>query len=81
MSNSKQFLTTVGIINALSDNDELFEKWAQNKISSEDVVRMYSEEDLREAFNNGQDNIDCSEMYGFSSKLTEQEWFEQYKKK
>lgn len=39
MSNSKQFLKTVGILNALSDNEELFTKWAQNKISSEDVVR------------------------------------------
>jgi hypothetical protein len=25
--------------------------------------------------------MDYSEMYGWSSKLTEQEWFDQYKKK
>lgn len=43
--------------------------------------RMYSEEDLKEAFRQGQDNIDYSDTYGWSSKLTEQEWFEQFKKK
>jgi hypothetical protein len=42
---------------------------------------MYSEEEVREAFRQGQDNMDYSEMYGWSSKLTEQEWFEQFKKK
>jgi hypothetical protein len=42
---------------------------------------MYSEEDLREAFRQGMDNMDYSEMYGWSSKLTEQEWFDQNKKK
>jgi hypothetical protein len=44
-------------------------------------ARMYSEEDLREAFRQGMENMDYSEMYGFDSKLTEQEWFEQFKKK
>ena len=43
--------------------------------------RMYSEEDLREAFRQGQDNMDYSDTYGWDSKLTEQEWFEQFKKK
>jgi hypothetical protein len=43
--------------------------------------RMYSEEDLREAFRQGQDNMDYSDTYGWYSKLTEQEWFEQFKKK
>jgi len=43
--------------------------------------RMYSEEDLRKAFRQGQDNMDYSETYGWSSKLTEEEWFEQFKKK
>jgi len=43
--------------------------------------RMYSEEEVREAFRQGQDNMDYSEMYGWSSKLTEQEWFENIKKK
>ena len=43
--------------------------------------RSYSEEDLREAFRQGQDNMDYSETYGWSSKLTEQEWFEKFKKK
>ena len=43
--------------------------------------RMYSEEDLRQAFRDGQENINYSEMYGLDSKLTEQEWFNQFKKK
>jgi hypothetical protein len=43
--------------------------------------RMYSEEDLKEAFRQGQDNMDYSEMFGWDSKLTEQQWFEQFKKK
>jgi len=42
--------------------------------------RMYSEEEVREAFRQGQDNMDYSEMYGWSSKLTEQEWLEQFSK-
>jgi len=43
--------------------------------------RLYSEEDLKEAFRQGQDNMDYSEMFGWDSKLTEQQWFEQFKKK
>ena len=42
--------------------------------------RMYSEEDLRKAFNQGQEHVDYNDTYGWSSKLTEQEWFEQFKK-
>ena len=48
-------------------------KWQQEK--------MYSEEDLRQAFQDGQDNMDYSEIYGLDSKLTEGEWFEKFKKK
>ena len=48
-------------------------KWQQE--------RSYSEEDLREAFRNGQENMDYSEMYGLDSDLTEQQWFEEFKKK
>jgi hypothetical protein len=40
----------------------------------------YNEEDLREAFRQGQDNMVYDEIYGFDSKLTEQQWFEQFKK-
>ena len=58
-----------------SCNDSFIEgaKWQQE--------RMYSEEDLRQAFRDGQENINYSEMYGLDSKLTEQEWFNQFKKK
>jgi hypothetical protein len=47
-------------------------KWQQE--------RMYSEEDMKKAFQDGKDNIDYSETYGWSSKLTTEEWFEQFKK-
>jgi len=43
--------------------------------------RMYSEEDLREAFSQGEDNMDYSDTYGWTSKRTVQQWFEQFKKK
>lgn len=42
--------------------------------------RSYSEGDLREAFRNGQENMNYSEMHGLDSDLTEQQWFEQFKK-
>jgi hypothetical protein len=53
-----------------------FAKWQQ-----EQDKNKYSEEDLREAFRQGQDNMDYSEIYGWDSKLTEQEWFEKFKNK
>ena len=52
-----------------------FAKWQQ-----EQDKNMYNEEDLREAFRQGEQNINYSEIYGLDSKLTEQEWFEQFKK-
>ena len=52
-----------------------------NQPKQEQDKNKFSEEDILEAFRQGQDNVDYSEMYGFSSKLTEQEWFEQFKNK
>lgn len=43
--------------------------------------RMYSEEDLRQAFRDGQSNMHYSDNFGLDSSLTEQQWFEQFKKK
>ena len=51
-------------------------KWQQ-----EQDKKLYNEEDLREAFRQGEQNINYSEIYGLDSKLTEQEWFEKFKKK
>lgn len=51
-------------------------KWQQ-----EQNKKLYSEEDLREAFRQGEQNISYSETYGLDSELTEQQWFEQFKKK
>ena len=51
-------------------------KWQQKQDEN-----LYSEEDLREAFRQGEQNINYSEIYGLDSKLTEQEWFEKLKKK
>jgi hypothetical protein len=43
--------------------------------------RMYSEEDLRQAFRDGQSNMHYSDNFGLDSSLTEQQWFKQFKKK
>ena len=43
--------------------------------------RMYSEEDLRQAFRDGQSNMHYSDIFGLDSSLTEQQWFENFKKK
>ena len=51
------------------------------ELLQKEQAQMYSEEDLREAFRQGMDNMEYSSLYGWSSTLTEQEWFEQYKKK
>jgi hypothetical protein len=51
-------------------------KWQQ-----EQDKKLYSEEDMKKAFEDGQENMDYSEMYGWSSKLTTEEWFEQFKNK
>ncbi len=61
------------VLGTKNDTFYIGAKWVQKK--------MYSEEDLREAFRQGQDNMDYSDTYGWDSKLTEQEWFEQFKKK
>ena len=42
---------------------------------------MYSEEDLRQAFRDGQSNMHYSDNFGIDSSLTEQQWFENFKKK
>jgi hypothetical protein len=42
--------------------------------------RMYSEEDLREAFRQGENNVGYNSKYGYIFKLTEKEWFEQFSK-
>jgi hypothetical protein len=43
--------------------------------------RMYSEEDLREAFRQGQLNIEYDTVFGFTLTLDEEVWFERWKKK
>lgn len=42
---------------------------------------MYSEEDMKKAFEDGKEDIDYSEVFGFVSKLTTEEWFEKIKNK
>jgi len=66
----------------LSDlNDRANAFWLGYRTGIKAKERMYSEEDLKEAFRQGQDNMDYSEISGWDSKLTEQKWFEQFKKK
>jgi hypothetical protein len=43
--------------------------------------RMYSAEDLRQAFLDGELNIEYSEVHGLESRLSQQKWFDQFKKK
>jgi hypothetical protein len=43
--------------------------------------KMYSKEDLIQAFKDGENNMKCSEMDGWFRKLTFQKWFQQFKKK
>ena len=45
------------------------------------TLKLYTEEDLREAFRQGEQNISYSEIYGLDSKLTEQQWFEQFQER
>ena len=54
---------------------KLGSEWQQ-----EQDKNRYSEEDLREAFRQGEQNISYSEIYGLDSELTEQQWFEKFYK-
>ena len=57
------------------------EEEARDAYNASQNKKLYNEEDLREAFRQGEQNINYSEIYGLDSKLTEQEWFEKFKKK
>jgi aryl-alcohol dehydrogenase-like predicted oxidoreductase len=72
--------------------EEVAERYSANELSQlgfingakwqqEQDKNKYSLEDMKKAFEDGQENMDYSEMYGWSSKLTTEEWFEQFKKK
>ena len=65
---------------ALTDSLVLFFRLGSEWQQKQDK-KLYNEEDLREAFRQGEQNINYSEIYGLDSKLTEQEWFEKLKKK
>jgi hypothetical protein len=51
------------------------------KFQKEQDKNKYSEDDLKEAFRQGQSNMHYSDNFGLDSTLTEQQWFEQFKKK
>ena len=76
MKFSFNFLETKTQANRMLKCVEFGAKWQQ-----EQDEKLYNEEDLREAFRQGEQNINYSEIYGLDSKLTEQEWFEKFKKK
>jgi hypothetical protein len=64
------------------DNKEDRDTWLKGaKWQQEQDKNKFSEEDLRKAFLDGQENVDYNDIHGWSSKLTEQEWFEQFKNK
>ncbi len=45
------------------------------------IKTMYSEEDLKNAFRDGVGSVDCNQDVGMFCILTEDKWFEQFKKK
>ena len=65
----------LGYTYEIRDGFILGAKWQQ-----EQNKKLYSEEDLREAFRQGEQNISYSEIYGLDSELTEQQWFEKFDK-
>ena len=52
-----------------------------NTQQSISITKMYSKEDLIQAFKDGENNMKYSEMDGWFRKLTFQKWFQQFKKK
>ena len=42
--------------------------------------RSYSEQDLRNAFRAGMNNVDCNQNIGLFCVSTEEEWFEKFEK-
>ena len=65
---------------ALTDSLVLFFRLG-SEWQLEQSKNLYSEEDLREAFRQGEQNISYSETYGLDSKLTEQQLFEQFQER
>ncbi len=61
-------------------DDECYAKPKQETLE-EAAKRMYSEEELKQAFRDGQSNMHYSDIFGLDSSLTEQQWFENFKKK
>jgi len=62
----------------LESNNASYIIWLEAKYQAE---ISNNEEDLREAFRQGQYNMKYSEIYGMDSEVTEQEWFKKFKKK
>ena len=72
----------VNRINSNSISRPLNEIFKQAKeMEKQKIEKMYSEEKLRQAFRDGQSNMHYSDNYGLDSSLTEQQWFDQFKKK
>jgi hypothetical protein len=62
----------------LESNNASYIIWLEAKYQAE---ISNNEDDIREAFRQGQENVEYTEMYGLDTKLTEQEWFAKFKKK
>ena len=64
-------------------SDELvgnINNWFEQAKEMEKEQQSYSEKDLREAFRQGENNVGYNSKYHYTFKLTEKEWFEQFKK-
>jgi hypothetical protein len=65
----------------IEELDKAIESFKDKRNHLISTRKLYSEEDVKEAFRQGMDNVDYSDTYGWSSKLTEQEWLKQFKKR
>jgi hypothetical protein len=71
-------MKTAELVKKCQDRMKSIRDKIENKIKSK---KVYSEEDLREAFRQGENNVGRNSKYRYTFKLTEKEWFEQFKNK
>jgi hypothetical protein len=62
------------------ENTESSARMVAEFCAKQQAERMYSEEDIREAFRQGEDNVVYSKKYGLDYRLSESKWLEQFKK-
>jgi hypothetical protein len=71
-------MKTAELVKKCQDRMKSIRDKIENKRKSK---KVYSEEDLREAFRQGENNVGYNSKYSYTFKLTEKEWFEKFKNK